>query len=255
MVIFILRYLFLFVTGGMLGWILEVFYRRYFGGARKWINPGFLSGPFLPLYGTGICLLYLVSDLEIHFAIKVILFAIVTTLIEYFTGLFFLKYYKTRLWDYSSLKFNVQGLIAPLYSLYWTILSLFFYFVLYPYFYLQIDFLYSNLELSLFIGMILGILVVDMSHSFGIVKHMKAFAEAREDFVIIDYEQLKLELRERLEHISDEIEDRVNNVRKNLAKSKPNFILPFKGNYELLSQLKEHVKQKKHKENKNTPKH
>lgn len=269
MTIFILRYLFLFVTGSMLGWVLEVFYRRYFGAARRWINPGFLSGPFLPLYGTGVCLLFIVSDFPIAFWQKVILFGIVTTLIEYVTGIFFLKYYKTRLWDYSNLKFNIQGLISPLYSFFWTLLSLFFYYVLYPYFYLQIDYLYNHLELSLFVGFVLGIVFIDMTHSFDIINRVKRFAEMREEHVIIDYEQLKVEIKDRLDNISekvehmqdnlagrvgdfgDGIEQRVNGVKSTIRVIKPTFLRPFRGNYELLSQLRAHIDLKKIRERRN----
>ena len=46
--------LYLFFFGGVGGWVLELLFRRFFSGAnpeRKWLNPGFLFGPCLPLYG------------------------------------------------------------------------------------------------------------------------------------------------------------------------------------------------------------
>lgn len=46
----------IYVFGGTIGWITEFFFRR--AVHKKWINPGFLVGPNLPLYGTGITLLY-----------------------------------------------------------------------------------------------------------------------------------------------------------------------------------------------------
>lgn len=58
---------FLFATGSMAGWVLEVFFRRFFSVSnpeRKWINPGFCTGPWLPIYGSGLCVLYLISMLE-----------------------------------------------------------------------------------------------------------------------------------------------------------------------------------------------
>lgn len=228
MTIFVLKYLFLFITGALMGWVLEVVYRRYFGKARSWINPGFLSGPYLPLYGSGICLLYIVSDLSIVFYIKVILFCIVTTLIEYLTGLFFLKYYKTRLWDYTKLKFNIQGLIAPLYSFFWTILSLIFYFLLYPYFYNKIEFLYEHLEFSLFVGVVYGIIIVDVVNSFNILSTIKKIVERTEESIeFIHFEQLKFE-----------ISDKFNGLKGKARK--PSFLLPFKGDYNLRNQVKEH---------------
>lgn len=44
--------LYLFFFGGVGGWVLELLFRRFFSGAnpeRKWLNPGFLFGPCLPL--------------------------------------------------------------------------------------------------------------------------------------------------------------------------------------------------------------
>ncbi len=199
MIIFMIQYLFLFITGSIIGWCLEVLYRRYLGKARKWINPGFLSGPFLPIYGSGICLLYAVSDLEVGMIVKIPMFALITTGVEFLTGMFFLKYYKTRLWDYTQLWLNVQGIVSPLYTFYWTLLSLMFYYILYPFFYARIEFIYANLELSLIIGIVLGVILVDMSNSFNLVNRLKQFAETFEGRrVVINYEQLKIEIRERL---------------------------------------------------------
>ena len=48
---------FLFFIGATLGWVLELLFRRFFSSAnpeRKWINPGFCVGPYLPLYGCGL---------------------------------------------------------------------------------------------------------------------------------------------------------------------------------------------------------
>ena len=50
--------LYLFFFGGVGGWVLELLFRRFFSGAnpeRKWLNPGFLFGPCLPLYGLARC--------------------------------------------------------------------------------------------------------------------------------------------------------------------------------------------------------
>ena len=57
---------FLFFAGCLIGWGIEVIFRRFEPNnkARKWINPGFLIGPYLPLYGFGLCTLYLLAGLE-----------------------------------------------------------------------------------------------------------------------------------------------------------------------------------------------
>lgn len=250
MIIYILQYLFVFLTGALMGWVLEVFYRRYFGKARRWINPGFLSGPYLPLYGTGVSLLYFVSDLQLHMGWKILLFAVITTCIEYVTGWFFLKFYRTRLWDYTKVSFNFQGIIAPLYSFYWTILSLVFYYVLYPYFYMNIQFLYEHLEFSLFIGIFYGVVLVDIINSFNILNRLKSTLDALEESkVVIWYEQLKLEIKDTIEtgnykkpykEISKKVES--------LKLRKPSFIFPFKGDYGLKQMVKNHIEKRSNRE-------
>ena len=45
-----LKLAFLFYIGSSLGWVLELFFRRFISGnnpERKWINPGFMVGPCL----------------------------------------------------------------------------------------------------------------------------------------------------------------------------------------------------------------
>ncbi len=220
----ILQYLFLFITGAMIGWVIELFFRRYFGNDRKWINPGFLSGPYLPLYGFGTCILYIVSDLPIDLGWKILCFAVATTLIELVTGIIFLRYYRIRLWDYSNNFLNYKGHICPLFTFFWTVLSLIFYFLLYPYFYGKIEYLYEHLEFSLFIGIVYGVIIVDVSNSFDIankVKHFIENAEHSEQAIVFD--KLKEHSRQRLEDMKSKV-------------AKPNFILPFK-NFDIKNYL------------------
>ena len=52
---------FLFFIGAITGWVIEVLFRRFLSSAnpeRKWINPGFCTGPYMTLYGVGLCMLY-----------------------------------------------------------------------------------------------------------------------------------------------------------------------------------------------------
>ena len=41
---------YLFFLGSVFGWLLELFFRKFFSGSNpehKWINPGFCVGPYL----------------------------------------------------------------------------------------------------------------------------------------------------------------------------------------------------------------
>ena len=56
---------FLFFIGSVIGWGLELFFRRIISKG-EWINPGFLVGPYLPLYGFGLCVFYLLSQINLN---------------------------------------------------------------------------------------------------------------------------------------------------------------------------------------------
>lgn len=197
---------FLFFIGSVIGWILELFFRKFFSGSNpehKWINPGFCVGPYLPLYGFGLCLLYLIALLEQYSWIenpmwnKVALFAamaVCMTVIEYIAGIFCLKVAKVRLWDYSELWGNVQGIICPLFSLAWAILGAVYYFFIHPHILDALEWLSRNLAFSFFVGLFYGVFIIDVVYSSQLVMKLKKFAE--ENDVIVKYENLKAHIRQ-----------------------------------------------------------
>ena len=95
-----LKLAFLFFIGSVIGWVIELIFRKYFAvenKEHKWINPGFCVGPYLPLYGFGLCLLYLIASLEQYSIIKnpilnkavlFVVMAVCMTAIEYIAGIF-----------------------------------------------------------------------------------------------------------------------------------------------------------------------
>ena len=195
---FTLKYFLLFSVGTIAGWFIELFWRRYFGEAKRWINPGFLQGPWLPLYGFGTIILYRISSLNLPLYLLALTFLISLSLLEYIAGLIFIHHFKIKLWDYSRNKGNIQGLICPLYSLLWTILGLFFYLMIYPRLNSIIDQLYNYLQLSFFIGLFTGLFAVDLWQSFNIAGRIKRFVDETEEKIPVDFENLKLELRDRV---------------------------------------------------------
>ena len=134
---------FIFFIGSLAGWLLELIFRRFFSKAnpsRKWINPGFLVGPYLPLYGFSLCVVYLLAHINVSFihgvylrkTVLFLLMALSVTLIEYFAGLIFIKGMHVKLWDYSDEKFNIQGIICPKFTFFWYLLSAIYYFLIHP---------------------------------------------------------------------------------------------------------------------------
>ena len=200
---------FLFFIGSVLGWVLELLFRNLTQHPDKIVNPGFCTGPYLPIYGFGLCALYLLASLEQYSLIpdpfwnKVMLFAAMAvgmTLIEYIAGVFCLKYLKVRLWDYSDLWGNVQGIICPLFSFFWAILGAMYYFLIHPHILEGLNWLANNLAFSFFIGVFYGVFAIDVIHSAKLVVKLKAFAEDND--VIVIYEALKTHIRQRRERIA-----------------------------------------------------
>ena len=196
---------FLFFMGSVSGWALEVLFRRFVSRAnpeRKWINPGFCTGPYLPLYGCGLCLLYLIAGLE-RFSLfgssfwnKASLFlamAVCMTVIEYIAGIISLKLGKVRLWDYTNEWGNIQGIICPKFSLIWAILGAVYYFLIHPHILNAIHWLAQNLAFSFVIGLFFGVFIIDVAHSVQLTAKLKQFAE--ENNIVVRYEAIKANIR------------------------------------------------------------
>lgn len=206
---------FLFCVGSVLGWCLEVLYRRFTPAnkEKRWINPGFLEGPYLPLYGFGLITLYLMANLEETFVIervttgsKISLFivmAIVMTALEYVAGLIFIKGMQVKLWDYTHEKFNLQGIICLRFSCYWAILGAVYYFLIHPYVTGAVIWFMNNIPFAFFIGMFYGVFMVDLAHSLGIVTKIRSYAKEKE--ILVRYEELKLQIRQ-------DAQDRMNKI-------------------------------------------
>ena len=220
----------LFFVGSVLGWVLELLFRNIVHKNKKWVNPGFCTGPYLPIYGFGLCTLYLLASLEKYGMItnpllnKLVLFAAMAvgmTLIEYIAGLFCLKYFKVMLWDYSDQWGNIQGLICPLFSFFWAVLGALYYFLIHPYILVALDLLARTLAFSFFIGMFFGVFIIDVCHSANLVVKLKALAE--ENQIVVRYEAVKKHIRENFEE----------------NRFKYNFFRPFHDEHSLEERLKE----------------
>lgn len=221
---------YLFFIGSLFGWVLELLYRNLTQRHAKWVNPGFCTGPYLPIYGFGLCVLYLVARLEQYDLIphlfwnKAGLFAamaVCMTLIEYFAGLFCLKFLKVRLWDYSDRWGNIQGIICPQFSAAWAVLGAVYYFLIHSHILEGLDWLSRNLAFSFFIGMFFGVFIIDVAHSGDLVVRLKRFAD--ENRVILKYEGIKDHIRAAQEEVSE----------------KYHFFRPFRSSHPLQKHLKD----------------
>jgi len=200
--------MFLFAVGSMLGWVIELFFRRYLDPVerkkKKWVNPGFLVGPCLPIYGFGLIVLHILSYISIPqmaethpYIEKLVIFVIMAlcmTLIEFLTGLIFIRRMHLQLWDYSTYPGNILGIICPLFSFFWYALAAFYYFVINPEVLDALDWLSRNLAFSYFIGYFYGILTLDLIYSFNVMVKIKRLADEYQ--VVIRYNAYKSKMED-----------------------------------------------------------
>ena len=196
------------MVGSMFGWVLELFFRRFISTKnplRKWINPGFLAGPCLPLYGFGLVGLFVMSIFSLiesplsadstaaSVILSIVVMGTVMTLIEYIAGLIFIKGMKIKLWDYSDERFNIGGIICLKFSIIWTVLAAVYYFFVQHYVLRLVQWFSQNIAFTFVVGMFYGILVIDMCYSFNVVGKVRRFAVDND--IVVKYETLKEEIR------------------------------------------------------------
>ena len=104
-------YFLLFIIYSFIGWLLELSFSYI--QLKKVVNRGFLIGPYCPIYGAGcLLLIILLSDYADNILVLFSLSIIVCSLLEYFTSLIMEKIFNLRWWDYSNMKFNINGRIC-----------------------------------------------------------------------------------------------------------------------------------------------
>lgn len=101
----------IFFIGCFIGWLYEEIF--YYVGEGIIVNRGFLYGPYLPVYGVGAVLIYLLLNRFKKYPLLVFLLSfIITGIVEYLTGLWMWEVYHKRWWDYTGLFLNIDGYVC-----------------------------------------------------------------------------------------------------------------------------------------------
>lgn len=117
------QWLVLFYIYCFIGWIWESCFVSL--KSRKWINRGFLKGPFLPIYGSGaIVVLFSTLTVKNNLILVFIIGMIAATILEYITGIMMERLFHVRYWDYSEKPFNINGHICLSSTLAWGFFSI-----------------------------------------------------------------------------------------------------------------------------------
>lgn len=114
----IYEFIFIFILYAFIGWCVEVAYAAVNKGI--FVNRGFLNGPYCPIYGIGVAivvsLLWKIRDNLIYLYLGSV---VLTTLLEYLTGLILEKIFNDKWWDYSDVPFNIGGYVCLKFSIIW----------------------------------------------------------------------------------------------------------------------------------------
>ena len=104
-------YFLLFMSYAFLGWCMEVTCKLV--QFKKFINRGFLIGPYCPIYGWGaLAISILLKKYTYDVFVLFVMSVLICSIIEYFTSYFMEKKFHARWWDYSNKKFNINGRIC-----------------------------------------------------------------------------------------------------------------------------------------------
>lgn len=207
-----LVFVFIFFIGSTIGWFFELILRRLYH--KKWVNPGFLVGPYLPIYGFGLVLFTILHidlvQFDLNPIVNMFIMGFVTTSLELGTGIIFIKWLKVKLWDYSDRWLNYQGIICPLFSLIWSLLGGLYYYFVADHMLYAISWFSENLSFSFILGIFFGTIIIDFVYSTNVIVKVRKFA--KDNKILVKYEEFKC-------HIHD--------IQKDLEE-KYSFLFPFK---------------------------
>lgn len=164
----------LFLIYSFIGWLIEVTCKRIELG--KFINRGFLIGPYLPIYGCAGVIITL--SLNKYYDSPITLFVMamfICAILEYVTSYLLEKLFNARWWDYKKYKFNINGRICLETMIPFGLLGCLIIYTLNPFFQ-NILSLISN-KTAIALSLILSILfVLDMFVSLKIMSNFKSAA-------------------------------------------------------------------------------
>lgn len=161
----------LFLIYSFIGWIVEV--SAFLIQDHKFVNRGFFIGPVVPIYGTGGILITILltkyqSDPIVLFCMAVV----VCSILEYLTSYIMEKIFKTRWWDYSNKKFNINGRICLSNLILFGIMGLVMVYLINPF---LIDILnkIDPILLKCVVSILMILFVIDFFVSFSVTSKIK----------------------------------------------------------------------------------
>ena len=199
-----------FVLYSFLGWCCESLYCSV--KQKKWVNRGFLNGPFCPVYGFGALLvLFLLRNVRHSFLALFLSGMVVTSVLEYITSVILERLFHMHWWDYSHMRFNVNGRICLLNSCEFGLLSVLVVMYIHPALRHLIDQI-PGLWRGLLAAALLLILIADTVTTV----HGLLVMKGRLDDLTARMAELRLKTKEGREKLQLTLSERADNLREEL---------------------------------------
>ena len=218
-------YFILFLIYSFLGWTIEVIVTFY--KDKKFVNRGFLLGPYCPIYGFSSIVMILYLNRYCDSFITVFLLAVVVcSIIEYLVSYLMEKLFNARWWDYSNRKFNINGRVCLENSIWFGLLGTLLIYVVNPFLYNLISKMSDNV--LLIVGsFLLIIFVIDLIISLNVTFKIKSNItklikkDSTEEFnhkikELIDSKLLNRRLFKAFPKLKFNIKDKVIDFRNNI---------------------------------------
>lgn len=164
-------YFILFMIYSVIGWLIEI---AVVGTKeKKFINRGFMIGPYLPIYGySSIIMIFYLNHYKDNIVTVFLLAVIVCSIMEYLVSYFLEKIFNARWWDYSTRKFNINGRVCLTNAFAFGILGVLLVYIVNPF--LEELLLKINSKLLIIIALwLLTIYIVDLILSFDVTFRLK----------------------------------------------------------------------------------
>ena len=217
-----LYYFLLFMIYSFIGWIMEV--TSFLVTDKKFINRGFLIGPYCPIYG--FCSVLMVLTFGKYTSTPLALFVmalVLCSVIEYLTSYIMEKLFNTRWWDYSDLLFNVNGRICLKNSVLFGLLGAALIYFINPTFSNILSIFPQDVLMCISLAL-LALFIADIIASFNIIARVK--------------DTTNLVLKDSTEEITEKVKEILKSKsiwQKRLIDAFPNFKTNFKAKFHIKS--------------------
>lgn len=175
----IYEFLWIFIIYAFLGWCTEVSYAALDTG--KFVNRGFLNGPYCPIYGCGVVIVVsILTPIKNNLFILFLGSFLLTSILEYITGFILEKVFHNKWWDYSDKPFNIKGYVCLKFSIYWGLACTFIMDILHPLIYhgiRMIPHILGIIVLCLFMGVFIADCCITISTILKFNKRLKMMDE------------------------------------------------------------------------------